>query len=195
MKLTKIDDNGNVTGITDEFRSMPEFRTIWTLEYNKGKGDHDGRKRDRAKAELLYVEYMYNPKTPYRDYSEKDREEQARLDTGLTGDWEPSKELLSVIKKYKDSVTTRFYKLLTAAENAIDKIRNYLDTVDLTKETSSGNLVNHPTDVIKVLSDLPKLATALKALQEQAKYDLVSSSKTKGDHEVGWMAIKDGEDG
>lgn len=189
--LVRVDDDGEVIGIEDEYKVMPEFKALWTLDYNKGPRDHDGRKRLRAKSELLYMWSMYSPRTPYRDYSEKDREEQSREDSSLPPEWEPSKELSVAIEKYKKCTETRFYKLLLGAEKAIDKVRDYLNTVDLTQTTSGGSLVNHPTDVMRVISDLPKMAAALKSLEEQAKYDIVSTSKSKGDHEVGWMAISE----
>lgn len=188
IKILKISPDGEFEGFEDnEVTQMPEFKAMLSLNYNKQPGDIDGRKRSRAHKEFLYLFYRRDPRSAYREYEDKDREEESKLTAGLPSDWLPSPEFRAVEQKYLSCVTTRYMKLLNAAEKAVDKVRSFLDTVDLTERTTSGSFVVSPKQIIEVIENLPKVAAGLKQLQEQAAYNQVST-KSRGDKEIGWLA-------
>lgn len=181
-------ETGEVEIGNDGAHLIAAYRTIDSLNYNKQPGDIDGRKRNRKKAELKYVWFMYHPATPYREYSESERDIEARLEAKLPDTWVPSTELQLFIAHYTKDTKSRVLKLLDAAEKAIDKVRHYLETVNLNERTAGGSAVNHPGDVLKLIADLPKTAQALQDLQTQAKSHLIApAKKSRGDAEIGWI--------
>lgn len=189
VKILKIDEAGEIIGFEEEeLSTLSVFKSILTLKYNQQPGDIDGRKRNRAKAEMKYVFLRYDPRSPYREYNEVDRENESRIEVGFPADWAPSVELKLFIQAYEKIVNSdRFMRLCKAAESAIDKLETHLKNIDFTEKNNSGGLVNNPKDVINIISSLPQVAAGLKALQEQAKYNLLSPSKSKGDQEMGWL--------
>jgi hypothetical protein len=50
---------------TEEFAAMEVVQNLYKLSYNKGPGDHDGRKRYRATREIVYVYYYCNYKSEF----------------------------------------------------------------------------------------------------------------------------------
>lgn len=188
IDLLVINKETGEVEFSDEALALEVVKTLRSLNYNKQEGDADGRKRERIKREKRYVWFMYHPLTPYREYSEKEKLIEAKLEAKLPDDWVPSSELVAFIAEYIKHTKTRILRLLDSAEKAVDKVRIYLETVDLSERTAAGGIVNHPTDVIKLISDLPKAAQSLQELQLQAKSHLLApAKKSRGDAEIGWI--------
>jgi hypothetical protein len=173
---------------TDSVELLEAYRTINSLNYNKQPGDTEGRKRTRVKTELKYVYLMYHPRTLYREYSEEEKHFEAKMESKLPENWVPSTELELFIAAYRKHSKPRVEKLLDAAEKAIDKVRIYLETVNFSERTAGGAIVNHPGDILKLISDLPKTAQSLQELQQQAKSHLIApATKSRGDQQMGWL--------
>jgi hypothetical protein len=190
MEWLKLDENGEIQFVSEECKLVPEVQALLTLNYNKQPRDHDGRKKFRAKNELKYLYLAYSLKSPYRDYSEKERIEEAKLDCNLDGSWTPSPELIALIEKYKRGTPGKINRLLTTVTKFIDKFETHLNTVDLNERTATGGLIHSPKAIIDTLERLPRLAETLQELENQAKLGIISKVTSKGDHEVGWMAMQ-----
>lgn len=190
INILRIDEEGNILGYeNNEITAIPEFKVLWSLDYNKRKGDVDGRKRARAKSELLYMYLMHDPRSIYVNYSEEEKHQEALVASQLPEDWKPSKEYLAVERTYTSVIDTRFYKVLKAAEKALDELRNFLSRVDLTGNNVEG-IQAKPKDIIDIISDLPKVSASLRQLQEQAKFSLTSPEHSKADHEIGLLGLR-----
>lgn len=189
MEWLSIDENGEIRFVSEECKLVPEVQAILTLNYNKQPKDHDGRKKYRAKNELKYLYLAYSLKSPYRDYSEKERIEEAKLDCNFDSSWTPSPELIALIEKYKRGTPGKINRLLTTVTKFIDKFENHLNTVDLNERSNTGGLIHSPKAIIDTLERLPRLAETLQELETQAKLGVISKVSSKGDHEVGWMAM------
>lgn len=188
IKIFKIGEEGEFVGFeNNEVTAIPAFKAMLALNYNKQKGDIDGRKRFRAKSEFFYMYLMYDPRSPYVNYTEQERHEESLRDAGLDSDWKPSEEFNKVKEKYLLCVESRFYKVLKSAEKALDQIRVFLDSVDLSDPSKS---TTKPKDIIDIIADLPKVSASLSQLQEQAKLSLSPVSQSKGDHELGFLATR-----
>lgn len=187
-EILRINEDGEVEITNEGVELIEVVKVLKSLNYNKQQGDHDGRKRLRLKNELKYVFLVHHPRSPYREYSDSEKDIEAKLEIGLPSDWVMSTELKLFITKFRDYTYTRLMKLLDAAEKAIDKVRDYLEKVDFSERTGTGNVVNHPTDIMKLIADMPKVASGLRELQQQAKTQMVGArSKSRGDHETGWI--------
>lgn len=188
-KILKIEDN-EAKLLREELELIPEFKALLSLSYNKDKGDIDGRKRIRATKEFTFIWFMYSHYSPYREYDEKERRKEALGTASLPESYPIGTELLSAITKYKQLNETRILKLIRAAETAIDRLRGYFETIDFTKETQGGALVNKPTDVINAISNLDKVSDGLEKLANRSKSQQNQFVSARGDHEPGWLMEK-----
>lgn len=189
MEWIKINDEGEIEFVSEEVKLVPEIQALKTLAYNKGPGDHDGRKKLRAKTELKYLYLVYSPKSPYKDYSEVDRVAEAKLDCKLPDSWEESTELKLLIPKFKKGNSSKVERLLATVTKFLDKFEIHLNTIDLTERTATGGLLYDPKKILETLNQLPKVAATVQELEQQVKYGLISTTKVQGDHELGWAGV------
>lgn len=179
-------ENGTVTLLKEELSLIPEFKALLALSYNRQPGDLEGRKRQRAEKEFQYIWFMLSPRSPYREYNTKEREEEVFSLLGMKPK-DCSNELLAAMKKYEELNYTRVMRLITSAEGAVDKLRGYYDTLQFTEKTTSGSLVNRPTEVINSLSQLEKVATALTKLAYRQQHEDGRIVSSRGEQEIGWQ--------
>lgn len=191
MRWLKINEDGEVELTTEEVKLVPELALIHSLKYNKGEGDMDGRKRKRAKQELKYLYLAYSTKSPYKDYSKEERIEEAKKDCEFNTGWEESTELQLLIKKFQQGEKSKFERLLSAAENFLEKLETHLSKVDFDKTDEKGALVYDPNKILTTLQKLPGLAQTIQELELQIRNGNVGNPKSKGDHEIGWMAMQE----
>lgn len=186
MDLFKIENFVAIINKKDVYL-IPEFKALLELKYNKDKGDHDGRKRIRAHKEFTYIYFMWDYRSKYSEYSEKERHREALNASRLPEDYELSKELIAAIIVYKELNDTRILKLCRSAENMIDKLRLFWDSLDL-NETDDNGKYRHDTN--KIMANIRALAQTTKSLedlQEQVKQKLKETSGTRGDQEEGFL--------
>jgi len=189
MEWLKLTEDGEIEIASEEVKLVPEMQALLTLKYNKGPKDNDGRKKYRLKSELKYLYLVYSVKSPYKDYSETERRVEALLDCKFPHDWKESDELVALIPKFLKGNQSKFVRLLATAEKSLDKLEGYLNSVDFTERKENGDLANKPKDVVDLLKTLPGLAQTLQELEQQVKLGTVGAVKSKGDNEVGWMAM------
>lgn len=190
MEWLEFDEDGIVRPVADEIRLVPELQVISTLVYNRGPKDSSGRKKYRLLNELKYLYLVYSPKSPYKDYSPTDRLQEAISDCNFTPDWKPSKELNALIARYNAATPNRIMRLLKTTEDFIDKFDKHLRNIDLDERNAAQGLVHKATDIMGTLERLPRLSETLFELEKQARVGVVTKVTSKGDHEVGLMALK-----
>jgi hypothetical protein len=193
MEWIKINDNGEVELVSEEIRLVPEMEVVFTLSYNRGPKDNEGRKRYRLKSELRYMYLAYSHKSPYKDYTEVERIAQAKLDCYFPENWEESKELQLLINRYTIASPNKITRLLHTAERTVDKLRTFLESINLDERNETGNLVHTTASVLKTLSELPSVAQTLTELERQARTDTIQRVGSKGDHQLGWMSESGGK--
>lgn len=189
MEWVKINEEGEIEFVADEVKLVPEVQAILALNYNKQKKDTDGRKRYRAKNELRYLYLVYSMRSPYKDYSEEERIKEAKLECGFGPEWVESPELKALIPKFIKGTQNKAVNMLKKVHKFIDKFETHLDKIDLNERNSSGGLVHTPKSVIETLNSLPKLLETLQELENQARLGIVAKSNSRGDHELGWLAV------
>lgn len=189
MEWLKLNEDGEIEFNSEEVKLVPEVQTLLTLKYNKGPKDNDGRKRYRALAELKYLYLNYSPKSPYKDYSEAERKEEAMKDCNFPEGWVESSELKALIPKFERGQKTKFVRLLNTAERFLDKMEAHLNSLNLGERKDDGTYINKPKEIIDSLKQLPSLAQTLQELEQQVKMGQIGNPKSKGDHELGWMAM------
>lgn len=181
MEWFRITNKG-IEFIEEEVRLVPEVQAILSPKYNK---------KERAELEIKYLCLAYSPKSPYKDYSEKDRLAEARLDCGFSEDWEESPELKALIPKFKRAADSKAAKLLITVERFIDKFDAHLNSIDLNERTQNGTLIHSPKLIMETLERLPRFAETLQQLEVQVRSGVITKTSTRGDHELGWMATQE----
>lgn len=191
MEWIKINEDGKVELEAEEIKLIPEVQTLLSLAYNKQKGDNEGRKKYRALEELKYMYLAYSPKSPYRDFTQAERLAEAKIDCNFPEAWIESPELQAVIAKYQRSSLNKVANLLKTVTGFLDKFDTHLNTLNLNERLASGGLVHSPKSIMETLERLPRLAQTLQELEIQAKLGIITKTSSRGDSEVGWMALEE----
>lgn len=189
MEWIRLNKDNEIEFVSEEVKLVPEVQTLLSLKYNKGAKDHDGRKKYRALNELAYMYLAYSPKSPYKDFYEDERIQEARLDRNLPIDWHESPELRAVIAKYAKGVVNKVTRSLGTVEKFLEKFEKHLNDIDLDERNATGGLVHNPKAIMDTLGRLPDFLQTIQELERQAKSDTIATVKSKGDHELGLMAI------
>lgn len=185
--LRKNPDTGVIEFDREECEKIPEFRALLTYKYNKQPGDTEGKKRTRANSELTYMWFMHSRLSPYTEYSEEERHVESLLCADLDETWRPSDEYKAAASKYIETNRTRILRLVMAAEKAIDNLRSFFENVDFNLKDDKGALVYKPSEVIKAIVDLDKVANGLDKLAQRQKHEAKEGSATRGGQEDGWI--------
>jgi hypothetical protein len=75
MQLFHLNSDYEVEPEKDTIMLVPEFAALWTLVYNKQEGDRNGRNRNRARAELVYLYFKNDYRSEYSQLSDAERNE------------------------------------------------------------------------------------------------------------------------
>lgn len=176
-----------------EILLVKEFAKLFSLAFNKGEvGDKDGRKRLKAFRVMTFIYLMYNWKSPYYEFSDRERFESALMDSDVSEDLVKHPDVQAAIAKYISLRETRLTKLMRSANIAVDKIRNYFETVDLNeRDVETGKPIYSAKDVMSNLASLGKTVESLQQLElmikrEQAKEKGIRGGAESGMFDDGW---------
>lgn len=189
MEWLRLNIDGEIEFVTEEVKLIPEVQTLRSMKYNKGPKDHDGRKGYKALNELKYMYLAYSPGSPYKDFYKHEQIAEAKIDCKLPSDWKESEELKAVIVKYEKSSPSKLTRSLKTAEGFLEKFENHLNNIDLNERNAGGGLVHDPAKVMTTLAKLPDFLQTIQELEKAARNGSIASPKSKGDHELGWMAM------
>src|SRR5690606_19666740 len=121
-----------------------------------------------------YLWLAHNYRSPYMELTEREREGAAMDDADLTENDVNHPVARAVVEKYQALLNTRLLKLFNTGSKTVDKIREYLDDIDLMEVDSNGDLVHDVGKVMKQVSDLGKVSSGLEDLEYQVKKQMES---------------------
>lgn len=188
MKLFEFNSANYTIRIADEHVMLiKEFRDLLSVSFNQGeKGDLDGKKKIRAFKVLGYIHLVYNWKSPYTEYSDREKHITALQDMNLDEETVRLPEVEQAIAKYLSIQDTRLVKLQKSANRAIDELRDYFDTLDLQeRDPVTGKPLFTAKDAIANIAALAKAVSSLKELEDMVKREKEQSKGLKGDVEEG----------
>jgi len=170
-----------------ELLLIKEFAELFTLKYNSGvEGDKDGRKRLKAFRAFTYIYLVYDWKSPYSEYSDKEKIDAAMEDSKLTQKDLDDELLTAAIIKYRSLLETRSLKLLADAYCMIDELRLYFRTTSLQeRDMETGKPIHSAKEAMANLAALGKTVEGLQQLEfmvkkEQEKEKGVRAGASKG---------------
>ena len=187
MDLFNLRDDFTIEINKAEVLLVKEFNDLFTVKFNTNEpGDKEGRKRLRAFKVLSYIYLVYDWKSPYAEYSLKERHIDALKDANLAEEVVKDELVVKAIEKYLSLQDTRVLKLLKSAYLLVDKLRHHFETLDLEeRDPITGKPVFNAKDVMMNLNSLAKTVDSLKQLEYQVKKEKEAEKSLRGDVEPG----------
>lgn len=180
----------NVAEVNEpEVLLVREFAALWEPERNKCKEDPTGKNRLRAFRELTYIHLMLSFKSPYSDYTEQERHQEALKDAKITEEEWSDPIFRAACRKYKELAnSSRSLKLIKSAQGIVDKITDYFDTIDLTeRDEVTGRPIWKTKDIMDEMKNVSKVVEELKTLEFMYKKEQEAESDVRGGAEIGFM--------
>lgn len=144
--------------------------------------------KERVTRELTYIFLAIDWKSPYNQYSEQERHEEALSDSGLTESEFNDPIFREACRKYRTlQDSNKSIKLLEAAKRAADQFIDYFDTiVDLNERDNNGKPIFQAEKVMKEMAQLHKVHEELVTLENEVKKELTEQSTIRGGGEDGF---------
>lgn len=163
-----------------EILLVKEFKALLTRDKTKEK--------TKATRELTYIYLALDYKSPYSQYTELERHEEALQDSELTEKEFNDPIFREACRKYRAlQDSNKSIKLLNAARLAADQFVEYFETiVDLNERDQNGKPVFSAEKVMKEMAQLSKVHEQLTAFEALVKQDLEVSSGTRANVEKGF---------
>jgi hypothetical protein len=183
MSLFTLNSDFEVELDKEYLATVKEFSKI--LRRDRGsKGDSKGLKKQQARREFSFIYNYCDFASPYIEYSDEERFQAAALGAGLPEDfqeaYESDEDLQAAVDVYEKLQETRSLKIIKTAYGVIDKLRIFLDDIDLTKTNAQGNFIHKPKDVMTNLKDLGPMLKKLEELEANVKRELAQSGRLRG---------------
>jgi len=188
MKFFLYDNvNAKVTINDEGLLLVREFHVLLDLERNKSKTDKTGKNRERAFKEFKYIYLFFDWGSPYFQYAEHDRHHEALLDSELTKEEFDDPLFRDACRKYDEMQnSSKIGNLLKASYSTIDKITEYLQTLDLAeRDPNTGKPIYKTKDVIAEIASASKLIEAIKTLEVSFKKEIEPEGQLRGDITAG----------
>lgn len=179
--------NGDVSIEEASILVIKEFAKLLEVERNKTKEDKTGKKKLRAFKEFTYIYLFFDWESPYFQYPEQERHEEALKDSGLTDTEFNDLTFRCACQKYQEIQESSLdIKMLKAAMSAVDKQIFYLENVDLQeRDPVTGKPIFKSKDLIAEIKGCKDLISTLRELQVQVKRGLEVENNLRGNAEVG----------
>ena len=128
-------------------------------------------------------------KSPYFQYLEMEKHKAAMEDSGLSEEEFLDSEFRLAVKKYMEIIdSSRILTLIKTAYRTLEKLRIYLDEIDLDeRDPQTQKPIFKASDILNALGSIGTMSDRLKELEENYKKDLLEGKKTlRGDKEVAY---------
>ena len=144
--------------------------------------------KDRATRELSYIYLAIDWKSPYSQYSEHERHDEAISDSGLTESEFNDPIFREACRKYRKlQESNKSVKLLEAARRAADQFIDYFETiVDLNERDINGKPIFSAEKVMKEMAQLSNVHEQLITLEKEVKESVSQESATRGGVNTGY---------
>ena len=181
-------DNGKMKVVINEpdILLIKEFQELWTNERNKCKEDKTGDKRLKAFRELTYIYLAIDWRSPYKEWSERERHDLALIDSQITLEEFEDPIFRAACRKYKAlQETSKIGSLLQSQLSLIERMRIYYDTMDFDERDQNGKPIFKMKDIQGEVAAMAKTIEGIQALKELHKKEQEQETSLRGDHEAG----------
>lgn len=174
MNVFVYDNVNNRIEINEpEILLIKEFKTLYDRDKTKNKF--------QLWKELTYIYLAIDWKSPYSQYTELERHQEALSDSGITEEEFNDPSFREACRKYRNlQDSNKSIKLLNAARNAADQFAEYFETIiDLNERDQNGKLIFSAEKVMKEMAQLSKVHEQLTILESQVKQEMEIQTGTR----------------
>lgn len=184
--MIKVFQYDNVTGKvelnTPEILLIREFAALMDIKRNKCKEDPEGKYKLRAFREFTYIYLAIDWMSPYRDYYEQDRHQEALRDADITEEEFNNPEFRAACRKFKSiQESNKSIRLLHSANSMVDKFIDYFENADpMERDEQTGKPIYKVKDIQAEMKNLIDVHETMVELENQVKKQLSEKSSIRG---------------
>ena len=173
--------NNQIELNTPEILLIKEFAMLMQVDRNKSKDDPNGHLKLRAFREFTYIYLAIDWQSPYADYPEQERHQEALKDANITEEEFNNPEFRSACRKYRAIQEENIaLKCLQAAKGTINKFIDYFTDIDpQERDAETGKPIYKVKDIMAELTKLNELFESFKALEYQVKKEKEQESSNR----------------
>jgi len=171
----------------ENFKVIPTPETLMIIVFRKIWEEDTSKDKEWALKNFAYVEFSLSPKrtNPFFGYDEEIRPTKILEGIGLA-ESELSKYIPEALIFYKDyiengSPTLAYYNSNLEAAN---KVRRFLNTVDLNRLNRAGMPLYKPKDITSAIQDTEKVINTLYNLKAKVEQEIGTQGRTRADRDV-----------
>lgn len=174
MKLVKIDNYQ--LKVEDELLLLKPFRLLYNADRTKDKS--------KFMDFLMMVYYIYDPRSDYSYIvDENQRWKEVCESNGLEVPKSLSKNESECIELYKRLTTTASAELLKSTKLAVDKVREFLENLDLYAVDDKGKPLYTINTVTSAIKQVPLLAKEIREAEKAVAKEIEEQGRARGGNE------------
>lgn len=176
---------------------LPQFDPlVFELKPFKSLVSKDKSKnKETSKAELAFIWFYADPRSDFFGLPNEDKKIAEILNiVDLPKGWKISSDIRKAIDFYAELTRTTTVILLEKMRKTINKLSDHLEDIDFSETDENGKLKYDMKKVIDTASQIPKLLTTLKEIEDRVKEEQTAIEKQiRGQKEL--AVWEDGVDG
>lgn len=165
-----------------EILLIKEFSELMKNERNICPEDPNGQYGLKAFREFTYIWLAIDWKSPYADYDEQERHQEALKDSNITEQEFNDPIFRAACRKYRNiQESNKSMKLLNAARNMVDKFIDYFNIADpLERDETTGKPIYKVKDIQAEMQNLTKVHETMTQLKFQVEKEIEIQSSIRG---------------
>lgn len=170
MNLFEFNEETGLPDIDPIVSELKPFKKIFSRDRSKYK--------QKARAELAFVWFYTDYKSDFStELNEEKKVSEIVSLLSLSDDWIIDKTISNAIKFYKDITKTPSTVLLNQTKRTINKLSDFLETMDFTEVDSSGKLKYDMKKIIDTTNQIPQLIVTLREIEMKVKEEQETLNK------------------
>jgi hypothetical protein len=175
-----LDLKNDVVSIHPAALQLPCFNSLWLRDKTKTK--------TKALKELSYIYFIADYKSDFSDIiDEKERKEEVSKLFEIQED----ALITECIEFYKERQQTISMHLLQAAKLGVNKIKQYIETVDLTELDDKGKPVHDVSKLNMIIARLGDTIEGIRKLEEIVAKEIEDNTRVRGGNQLGMFENPD----
>lgn len=167
IDLFSIENNKVV--FRPEVLAIKEFLILWRRDRTKDK--------KKVFKEMSFIFYSEDLRSPFNMYPEDERSDRI-IESVFKDEWTPDRSVKAAQERYRGLTNTRSMMLLKDTWVTMDKLGEYLRSMDLNSPKDAASIKG-------VVKDMPSLVQSLKKLEDEVRKELDSKGVLRGGRDKG----------
>ena len=170
MRLVKLENYQ--LQVEDELLLLKPFKELYDKDKSKGKS--------KFMEFLTIVYFLVDPRSDYSYIvSDELRLKEILVSNGMKRD-KFTKEEEDCIELYKKLTTTLSLELLRSTKIAVDRVRSFLEEIDLTATDDKGKPIYTINSITQTIKMIPSLAKELSEAEKMISKEIEETGRARG---------------